>query len=220
MEKRIGVLLSGCGVMDGTEIHEAVLTLYFLQKAGAEIICMAQDKDQRDVINHLGNAPVAEEKRNIMTESARIARGKIRDVSAVKAEELDALVIPGGCGAIKNLSSFAVDGAACEVDENVRILLRELYKNKKPIGALCLSPIVVAAVFGKICAPEITIGSDDSIAAALEVMGARHKTVASDEIVIDSENGIITCPCYMTAQNIGEVGAGIEKLIEKIMEMV
>ena len=217
-KKRIGVLLSGCGVMDGSEIHEATLTLYFLDREGAEIICMAPDKDQRDVMNHVSGSPAAE-KRNVMTEAARIARGKIRDVRAVKAEDLDALVIPGGFGAAKNLCSFAVDGAACTVDENVAALLRELHKSGKPIGALCIAPTVIAGVFGKTCAPEVTIGDDASTAAAIEAMGARHKTAAVDEIVVDSKNRIVTTPCYMLAQGIKEVGAGIEKLAAKIMEM-
>jgi enhancing lycopene biosynthesis protein 2 len=218
-KKKVGVLLSGCGVFDGSEIHEATLALYFLDKAGAEIICMAPDKDQRDVVNHISGEPSAE-KRNVMTEAARIARGKIQDIRAVKAGELDALVIPGGFGAAKNLCSFAVDGAACKVDENVAALLGELHKSKKPIGALCIAPAIIAGVFGKTCAPEITIGSDTGTAAAMEAMGARHKTAAFDEIVVDSENRIVTTPCYMVAQSISEVGAGIEKLVAKIMEMI
>ena len=217
-KKRIGVLLSGCGVMDGSEIHEATLALYFLDKKGAEIICMAPDKDQRDVMNHVSGEQAAE-KRNVMVEAARIARGKIRDVRKVRADDIDALVMPGGFGAAKNLCSFAVDGAACVVDENVANLLRELHKNKKPIGALCIAPAIVAGVFGKTRAPLITIGCDASTAAAMEAMGARHKTAAVDEIVVDSENKIITTPCYMAGQSIGEIGAGIEKLIAKIMEM-
>jgi len=217
-KKRIGVLLSGCGVFDGSEIHEATLALYFLDKEGAEIICMAPDKDQHDVMNHVSGEPISE-KRNVMTEAARIARGKIQDVGTVKAEDLDALVIPGGFGAAKNLCSFAFEGAACKVDENVADLLRELHKNKKPIGALCIAPAVIAGVFGKTCAPEITIGGDASTAAAMEAMGARHITAAVDEIVVDTENRIVTTPCYMLGQSIGEIGAGIEKLAAKIMEM-
>ena len=218
-KKRVGVLLSGCGVFDGSEIHEATLALYFLDKAGAEIICIAPDKDQRDVVNHI-SGETSVEKRNVITEASRIARGKIQDVRSVKVGELDALVIPGGFGAAKNLCSFAVDGAACKVDENVADLLRELHNGKKPIGALCIAPAVLAGVFGKTCAPEITIGSDAQTVAAMEAMGARHKTAAFDEIVVDSENRIVTTPCYMVAQSIREVGAGIEKLVTKIIEMI
>ena len=217
-KKKIGVLLAGCGVKDGSEIHEATLALYFLDKAGAEIICMAPDKGQRDVIDHRRGEAV-DEKRNVMTEAARIARGNIQDVRNVNAGDIDALVIPGGFGAAKNLCSFAVDGANCMVDENVEELLIELHKNKKPIGALCIAPAVIAGVFGKTCAPVITIGNDAATASAMEAMGARHKMAAVDEIVVDSENRIVTTPCYMLAQSISEFAPGIEKLVAKIMEM-
>ena len=135
MAKKIGVLLSGCGVMDGSEIHEATLTLYFLDKHGAEVICMAPDKDQADVIDHAAGKPMGE-RRNVLRESARIARGKIRDVRGVRAAELDGIIIPGGFGAAKNLCSFASDGADCRVDEGVAGLLREMHGLGKPIGAL------------------------------------------------------------------------------------
>jgi enhancing lycopene biosynthesis protein 2 len=217
-KKRIGVLLSGCGVMDGSEIHEATLTLYFLDKQGAEIVCMAPDKDQLDVMNHITGTSTAE-KRNVLIEAARIARGKIRDVGSVKADDIDALVIPGGFGAAKNLCTFAMDGPDCVVDEHVAGLLRDLSRNKKPIGALCIAPALVARLFGPELSPEITVGTDAATASALEKMGAKHKKAAVDEIVVDSKNKIVTTPCYMTAQSIKEVGAGAEKLVAKILEM-
>ena len=217
-KKKIGVLLSGCGVMDGSEIHEATLTLYFLDRQNAEVVCMAPDKDQFDVMNHVAGVP-SNEKRNVMTEAARIARGKILDVKAVKAEDLDAVIIPGGFGAAKNLCTFARDGANCKVDEDVAYLLQEMHRAKKPIGALCIAPAVIAGLFGRSLSPEITIGLDPGTASALEKMGARHKSAKVDEIVADAKNKIVTTPCYMLAQSIKEVGAGIEKLVAKIMEM-
>jgi enhancing lycopene biosynthesis protein 2 len=218
-KKRIGVLLSGCGVMDGSEIHEATLTLYFLDKQGAEIVCMAPNKDQSDVMNHIAGAP-APEKRNVLVEAARIARGKILDVKTVKAENLDAVIIPGGLGAAKNLCTFATDGSDCRVDENVATLLQNLHRAKKPIGALCIAPALIARLFGTELAPELTIGTDPGTAAALEKMGARHKKSKVDEIVVDGKNKIVTTPCYMLAQSIKEVGAGVEKLVAQIMEMI
>lgn len=217
-KKKIGVLLAGCGVMDGSEIHEATLTLYFLDKYGAEAVCMAPDKDQLDVVNHIAATPVSE-KRNIMLEAARIARGKIEDVKAVKAGELDGLIIPGGFGAAKNLCTFAKDGPVCRVDEGVAQLLREMHASRKPIGALCIAPAVIAALFGKELAPEITIGTDRGTAAAMEKMGARHRNAAVNEIVVDGKNKIVTTPCYMLAQGIAEVGDGSEKLVAKILEL-
>ena len=215
---KVGVLLSGCGVKDGSEIHEATLTLYFLDRAGAEIICMAPDRAQLDVVDHTSGSP-SEEKRNVMIESARIARGDIRDIKTIKADDLDAIIIPGGFGAAKNLCSFAVDGAACTVDEGVAALLVELHRNKKPVGALCIAPAVVVAALGKICSPKITIGNDEATAAAMEAMGARHEVASVDEIVVDVENRIVTTPCYMLAKSIGEFGAGVEKLVAKIIEL-
>jgi enhancing lycopene biosynthesis protein 2 len=208
--KRVGVLLSGCGVMDGSEIHEATLTLYFLDRQGAEIICMAPNKNQYEVMNHLSGART-EETRNIMTEAARIARGKIRDVKTVMVEDVDAIIIPGGLGAAKNLCTYAIDGADCKVDEDVAGLLKELQRAQKPIGALCIAAEL---------APEITIGMDPATAEKMEKMGARHKKAKVDEIVVDAKNRIVTTPCYMLAQSIKEVGEGVEKLVAKILEMI
>jgi enhancing lycopene biosynthesis protein 2 len=219
LKKKIGVLLSGCGVMDGSEIHEATLTLFFLDKQGAEIVCMAPNKDQADVMNHAAGAP-AQEKRNALVEAARIARGKILDVKTVKAADLDGIIIPGGSGAAKNLCTFAKDGSNCRVDENVAQLLWDLHRSRKPIGALCIAPALIARVFGADISPELTIGTDDGTAAALEKMGARHKKALADEIVVDGKNKIVTTPCYMLAQSIKEVGAGVEKLVAQIMEMI
>jgi enhancing lycopene biosynthesis protein 2 len=217
-KKKIGVLLAGCGVKDGSEIHEATLTLYFLDKQGAEIVCMAPDKDQLDVVNHLSGSSTSE-KRNVMVEAARIARGNILDVKKVKADDLDAIIIPGGFGSAKNLCTFGVDGTDCKVDEDAAQLLKEMHRNKKPIGALCIAPALIARLFGSEIAPEITIGTDPDTASAMQKMGARHRNAQVDEIVVDSRNRIVTTPCYMLAQSIKDVGVGAEKLVAKIMEM-
>jgi len=216
--KKIGVLLSGCGVMDGSEIHEATLTLYFLDRNGAEIVCMAPNKEQLDVVNHV-TGTAAMEKRNVMVEAGRIARGKISDVKTVKADEIDAIIIPGGFGAAKNLCTFAKDGTDCQVDPEVARLLGDLYRKKKPIGALCIAPALIARLFGSELAPELTIGTDTATAAALEKMGAKHRKANVKEIVVDTQNRIVTTPCYMLAQSIKEVGEGAEKLVAKILEM-
>jgi enhancing lycopene biosynthesis protein 2 len=217
-KKRVGVLLTGCGVMDGSEIHEATLTLYFLDRHGAEAVCMAPNKDQLDVVNHISGSPISE-KRNVLLESARIARGKVQNVSTIKADDIDAIIIPGGYGAAKNLCTFAQDGPACRADQDVSRLLRELHRQKKPIGALCIAPALIAKLFGEYSV-EVTIGNDAGTASALEKMGAKHKNAAVDEVVVDSRNRIVTTPCYMIAQSIKEVGEGAEKLVTKILEMI
>ena len=217
--KKIGVLLAGCGVKDGSEIHEATLTLYFIDKHGAEAVCMAPDKDLYDVVNHLTEKPMAE-KRNALVEAARIARGNIRDVKTVKADEIDAVIVPGGFGAAKNLCTFAMDGADCRADEDVAGLLREMHRRKKPIGALCIAPALIARLFGKEYSVEVTVGTDAATAAALEKMGAKHKKAAVQDIVVDEKNRVVTTPCYMLAPGIKEVGEGAEKVVVKILEMV
>jgi enhancing lycopene biosynthesis protein 2 len=218
MGEKIGVLLSGCGVFDGSEIHEATLTLYFLAKHGAEIVCMAPNKKQSDVVNHFTNQPSGES-RNVLHEAARIARGSIRDVSTVRSADIDGIIIPGGFGAAKNLCSFAKDGPKCEVDPSVARLLADLHATRKPIGALCIAPALLARLFGVQSHVKLTIGTDSGTASALEKMGARHQSARPDEIVVDEENGIVTTPCYMTAPSIVEVGIGAEKVVATIMQM-
>lgn len=218
-KKRIGVLLSGCGVNDGAEIHEAVLTLLALDRAGAEIVCMAPNRDQRDVIDHAAGAP-AEETRNCLVESARIARGEIRDLKDVGAGDLDALVLPGGFGAAKNLCSFAVDGAECSIDPEVDRLLGEVHAAGKPIGAMCIAPAVVARHFqGKDAAVTLTIGTDEGTAAALETMGAKHEAHPVDEIAVDEAAKVVTTAAYMLASGPAEAASGIEKLVAKVLEL-
>jgi enhancing lycopene biosynthesis protein 2 len=216
MAKRIGVLLSGCGYLDGAEIHEATLSLYFLDKAGAEIVALAPDRAQLDVVDHQSGQGVGET-RNARVEAARIARGDVRDVAEVRAEDLDALVIPGGYGAAKTLSSFATEGDKCSVEPAVERLLRALHQQKKPIGALCIAPAVVARVLGPDFKVELTIGDDAGTARALEAMGARHVSRKVEEIHVDAPNRVVSTPCYMLATGPAQVAAGVEKLVAQIM---
>ncbi len=216
MAKKIGVLLSGCGYLDGAEIHEATLTLYFLDRAGAEIICMAPDKDQADVIDHNAGQPQGDP-RNVLREAGRIARGNIRDVAKVDAAELDGLIIPGGFGAAKNLCSFAADGPSCSVDPGVSTLVTRMHAAKKPIGALCIAPAVVAKILGADHHVELTIGNDKGTAEALGAMGAKHVDQVVDDIVVDEGNRVVSTPCYMLATGPAQVGAGVEKLVAKLL---
>lgn len=217
MSKKIGVLLSGCGVFDGSEIHEAVLTLLALDRAGAEIVCMAPDIEQFHVVNHL-TQEVTEEKRNVLVESARIARGLIKDLAEVKGEDIDGLVMPGGFGAAKNLSDFAVKGKEATVHPAVTDLLKNMLDSGKPVGAICISPAVVAGALGD-HGPEVTIGSDEGTALAIEGLGGRHRVCTVDMIHHDEKNKIVSTPAYMLGSNIADVSKGIEKLVQKILEL-
>jgi enhancing lycopene biosynthesis protein 2 len=218
---KIGVILSGCGVFDGSEIHEAVITLLAIDRAGAEAICMAPDVPQMHVVNHLTGEVAGGETRNVLVESARIARGKIRDLREVQVNEFDALFLPGGYGAAKNLCNFAVKGADCDVDPEVARLVRETLQAKKPLGAVCIAPALVSRVLGKEqLAHRLTIGTDDSTAQALQQMGSQHVACPVREFVVDKENKLVSSPAYMLAGRISEAAEGIEKSIKALLDLI
>lgn len=169
--KKIAVVLSGCGVFDGVEIHEAVLTMYAIVSNGANYEIFAPDIQQHHVVNHLTGAEM-DESRNVLIESARIARGKIKPLNEFRGKEFDAIIFPGGFGAAKNLSSFAFDGSSCNVDSDVQAAITEMVSLGKPIGALCITPVILARILGDV---ELTIGDDTSTIQAIEEMGATHK---------------------------------------------
>lgn len=214
---KVGVVLSGCGVMDGSEIHESVLTLLALSKADAQAICMAPNVDQLHVINHL-TGEETKEKRNSLVEAARIARGKVRDIKDVKEKEIDALIFPGGFGAAKNLCTYAVDGTNCKVHPEVARLVKEVHKAGKPIGAICIAPALMAKIFEG-AGIELTIGSDKETAQAIEKLGQKHKVCGVHEIWIDSSHRIVTTPAYMLARSVAEAWQGIEKLVREVLEL-
>ena len=214
---RIGVLLSGCGVFDGSEIHEAVLTLLALDRAGAEIVCMAPDMDQLHVINHL-TQEVAEEKRNVLVESARIARGEIRNLAEVGVDDLDGLIIPGGFGAAKNLSDFAVKGPDAAVHPEVQRILSAMAEAGKPVGAICIAPATLTRALSD-RRPEVTVGTDAGTASAIDAMGGVHRICTVDQIHVDERNRLVTTPAYMLGPGIKDVAEGIQKLVDKVLAM-
>ncbi|RMF88238.1 MAG: isoprenoid biosynthesis protein ElbB [Nitrospirae bacterium] len=214
---RVGVILSGCGYLDGAEIHESVLTLLALDRAGAEAVCFAPDIPQRKVVNHLTGEETGES-RNVLVESARIARGQISDVAQADAASLDALILPGGYGAALNLCDFAVKGPDCTVDPGVARLIREVHAQGKPIGAICIAPALIAKVLGDE-GVEVTIGNDASTAAALERMGARHSACPVDDFVVDRERKVVTTPAYMLGPGVKDVAAGIERCVQEVLAL-
>jgi enhancing lycopene biosynthesis protein 2 len=216
--KKIGVVLSGCGVRDGSEIHEAVFTLLAIDQAGCEALCMAPDADF-PVTNHLTMQETGE-KRNMLIESARIARGKIRNIKDVTAADLDAIIFPGGFGAAKNLCDFAVKGAAASVNSEVSRLLKEMVAASKPIGAICIAPALIAAVLGKNSGPTLTIGNDAGTAADIEKTGAKHQECPVTEFVVDTKNKIVSTPAYMLANRISETFEGIDKCVKAVIKLI
>jgi len=211
---RVGVCLSGCGMHDGSEVHEATLTLLFLDKAGAEIVCLAPDIDQCDVINHITGRP-ENGKRRVIAEAARIARGNIRDIKQVTAGDLDALIFPGGVGAAKNLTDYYSKGADLTVEPEVARLVTEMHAAGKPLGFICISPVIGAKVLGA----AVTFGSDRDTAAAIVKMGGTHAERPVGEIMFDEKNRVVSTPAYMMTSRIAEIAVGIEKLVNKVLAL-
>jgi len=214
--KTIAVILSGCGHQDGAEIHEATLTLLAIHKHGAEYQCFAPDIAQHHVLNHRTGQEMSEQ-RNVLIESARIARGNIFDLAKFDAKAMDGLVIPGGFGAAKNLCSYAFDGPDCTVNHDVENAVKIMHALKKPIGALCIAPVILARVLQNI---EVTIGQDEATAENLTRMGARHTTTWQGEIAVDQQNKIVTTPCYMLASRVDQIALGADNLIQAMLELM
>jgi len=215
--KKIGVILAGCGVYDGSEIHEAVLTLLAIDQAGAEAVCFAPDIDQHHVINQRTGEEM-NETRNVLTESARICRGAISDLAGIDTSTLDGLIIPGGFGAAKNLCDYAFKGAECTVNEQVAAAVQSFQKAAKPIGFLCIAPVIAAKLLG--CeGVELTIGSDPATAADIEAMGAKHVEATVEQAVVSPGTKIVSTPAYMLGPGISDVAKGIEALVKKVIEL-
>ena len=217
---RVGVVLSGCGVHDGAEIHESIITMLALDRAGVDMVLMAPNIDQLHVINHYTGSEM-DESRNVLMESARIARGKIRDMAEVHASDVDALIFPGGFGVVKNLCDYAMAGTDCSVNPDVKRLATDVHKAGKPIGVICIAPAMFAKIMqGAGDTVELTIGTDEQTSSDINSMGSNHVSCPVEDIVIDKKNKIVSTPAYMLAQRISEAAEGIEKLVKEVLAMV
>lgn len=217
MHKRVAVILSGCGVYDGAEIHESVITLLRLDQRGAQVQCFAPNVAQMHVINHLTGEEMPES-RNVLTEAARIARGDVMDVRELRAEQFDALILPGGFGVAKNLSNFAVEGAGCSVQPDVLAAAQAFAQAGKPVGLICIAPALAVKIYdeGVTC----TLGAeDDPAVAGLTAMGGQHVECTVEDIVEDTERKLVTTPAYMLAESIAQAAAGINKLVDRVLEL-
>jgi len=216
---RIAVILSGCGVFDGSEIHETCAALLALRRAGAEAVVCAPRGPQMHVIDHLAGEPAEERPRDVLIESARLARGEIVPLADVGLSDVDAVLLPGGFGAAKNLCDFAIRGAECSVHPEVESFLRAAQAAGKPIAAMCIAPVIVARVFGEDLHPRLTIGQDADTAAAIVAMGATHEDRGVRETLVDRDNRIVTTPAYMLAGAIDEVFDGAEALVDDLLDL-
>lgn len=215
--KKIALILSGSGVFDGAEIHESVLTMLAVRKAGATYSIFAPDIDQHHVINHITGEEMPES-RNVLIESARIARGAIRALKEFNAVEYDALIFPGGFGAAKNLSTFAFEGENCSVNAQVKKAVLSMVELKKPIGALCIAPVILAKILGNNI--KLTIGNDEGPANAITAMEGIHIEASHGEVVVDEKYKVVTTPCYMLDATIEQIEEGANNVVRIIMQMI
>jgi len=215
MGKKIAVILSGCGVYDGSEIYESVITLLCLDRAGAEVQCFAPNIQQMHVINHLTGEVAEGESRQVLVEAARLARGEIKDLADAKAEDFDAVIIPGGFGAAKNLCDFAVKGSDLSLNEDLARFVQAVHQADKPVGLMCIAPAMVGKLFGE--GVHFTIGNDQETALAIESTGGVHEPCPVNNICIDGTNNVVTTPAYMLASSISEAASGIEKLVAEVL---
>jgi enhancing lycopene biosynthesis protein 2 len=214
---KAAVILSGCGFKDGAEIREAVLTLLYLDAGGAEVEIFAPDIEQKRTVNHLTGQETAE-RRSVLVEAARIARGAIRPLSALKAEAFDALLIPGGFGVALNLSDLAEQGAEATVREECAAVLRAFFSAGKPIGAICIAPAMLAAALPGSGA-RLTIGEDAGTAGVIESFGGTHVPCVTAAAVVDEAHRVVSCPAYMRADaRISEVAEGIRQVVKTVLE--
>jgi enhancing lycopene biosynthesis protein 2 len=213
--KKVAVLLAGNGVYDGAEVNEAILTLLHIAKNGATYQCFAPDVEQLHTINHLTGEEMSE-KRNVLVEAARIARGDIKALNHLNIDEFDALIVPGGFGAAKNLCDFALKGAQATINSDVLNACKQFANANKPAGYMCIAPALIPFIYDN---AKLTIGNDNDTAAALTSLGATHLNCDVDDVVIDQHNKIVTTPAYMLAQSIIEADAGIAKLVNRVLEI-
>jgi len=213
---KFAIILSGCGVFDGAEIHEATMTMLAVTRSGGSYDIFAPDAIQHHVINHI-NGTEMDETRNVLIEAARIARGKIKALTEYRVEDYDALILPGGFGVAKNLCTYALDGTEFTINKAVEEALKSTHAAGKPIGALCISPVLLAGVFSGI---DVTIGKDKATASDIEKLGAVHIESGPGEIVIDNKNKIITTPAYMLDSTIADIADGADNLVKAITVMV
>lgn len=214
-KKKVAVVLSGCGVLDGSEIHEAVSVLVHLSRAGVETRMFAPDIEQSDVINHVKGAAAGDGTRNVLVEAARIARGKVKPLSALEVDSYSAVIFPGGYGAAKNLCNFARQGENLTVNPDVEKVIKAFHEAKKPIGMLCVSPVIAAKLIPGV---SITLGNEDKdIQAVMQKIGAKPIPLGVNEVAVDEEHNVISSPAYMTNSPIHKVFDGIGKFVETVL---
>ncbi len=215
--KNVAVVLSGCGVFDGAEINEVVLTLLALEQAGACYQAFAPNIEQSEVFDHYHQQTITGVKRNVLVESARIVRGNITDVACASAAQFDALIFPGGFGVAKNLCDFALQGEKLTIEPSVLKFATAMHQAQKPIGFICIAPVMAMRICGQ--GVRVTVGHEQAVVDKIQAMGGQHIDCAVEGVVVDTENRIVTTPAYMLAENISQAQLGISALVQRVLSM-
>ena len=225
---KVALVLSGCGVYDGSEVHEASACLVHLSRASASVSMFAPDAPQMHVIDHTKGEPMAQE-RNVLVESARIARGKVAPLSDLAAANFDAVIFPGGFGAAKNLSDFAVKGPELTLVPDVEKVLKDFHGASKPIGLCCIAPILAAKAFGTSGGVELTMGGEAEeggkwphagATGAAKALGATHVAKDTADVAhVDAKNKVVTAPAYMCETALHEIFDGIGKMVAEVLKL-
>lgn len=214
MKKKIAIIIGGCGHRDGSEIHETTMTMLAVEEHGATYQMFAPNRNQYHVLNHLDGTEMHEQ-RNMLVEAARIARGNILPLENFDVNQFDAVIFPGGFGVAKNFFNYAFKGMDCEVDEQIAHIIQSVHQAEKPIGALCISPVLMAKILGNI---TVTIGQDAKTARDIEQMGATNVNTSNGDVVTDKKNKIFSTPCYMLDANLVDIHEDAYNLVEAMME--
>jgi len=217
MKKHVAIILSGCGVFDGSEIYEATLTFLALEHHGCTYQCFAPDIPQTKVVNHLTGDVMEGENRNVLVESARLCRGEIKNLTDLNRDDFDAMIIPGGFGAASNLSDFAEKGAEATINPEVYKAIRSFADQKMPVGFICIAPALVPMVYRK--GVQVTIGNDEETAATINKMGAYHQECEVDDFIVDMVKNVVSTPAFMLASNITEAQTGIDNLVSEVISL-
>jgi enhancing lycopene biosynthesis protein 2 len=190
-----------------------------LDKCGVEIELFAPDIEQYHTVDH-DSGKELDQKRNVLVEAARIARGKIKKLKDADSSKLDGIIIPGGFGVAKNLSTFAFEGARAKVNSDFEKLVKNMFNEKKPIGAICISPAVLCLIL-KDKGIHVTIGNDRATVEEISRLGAHHVVTSADGFYVDGDNKIVSTPAYMYEETtISKVSKGIEGCISAVVELI
>lgn len=201
--KKCALILAGCGAKDGAEITESVSLMIAFDQAHFHVQAFAPNRSFHHVIDHAADQIVESENRNMLVESARIARGNVLPLQELAEDDYDVICFAGGFGVAKNFCNFASEGKNAVLENDVKDILFRFIRAHKIVSALCISPILLALAAKELQLKDakITLGDGSSEAAEIvQTWGITHEPKKVHEASIDKVNRFVTAPAYMDAQ--------------------